>query len=390
MKFTLRSILIFGITANLGLLGYFKYADFFISSVNSLSGASFSLLHLALPLAISFFTFQQIAYLVDSYRRETSEYDFLNYCLFVSFFPQLIAGPIVHHKEMMPQFAQLKNSLVNHKNLAAGLMLFALGLFKKVVIADQFAVWATVGFDQATTLNFLEAWAASLSFSLQVYYDFSGYTDMATGSALMFNIRLPLNFNSPYKGLSIQEFWQRWHMTLSRWLRDYLYIALGGNRKGPSRTYVNLFMTFLLGGLWHGAGWTFILWGAMHGFGTAVHKYWQTLGIRLSKPVSWIITLFFVHCTMIVFRALSFDDMFKVFKGMFGFSGLVLPEKFQGLLTSLGMGGMMFGEAYEAIGGNSHTTIMLVLGTLIALFAKNSMEMLERFQPNKKQMAFVV
>ena len=237
-KVTKKNLLILGIIANIALLGYFKYADFFIENVNLVTDGQLSLLHLALPLAISFFTFQQIAYLVDSYRGETKEYDFLNYANFVTFFPQLIAGPIVHHAEMMPQFSKTKNKIKNYRNIAMGLFIFSIGLFKKVVIADTFAVWATAGFDTATTLNFFEAWATSLSYTFQLYFDFSGYTDMAIGAALLFNIKIPINFNSPYKATSIQDFWRRWHITLSRFLRDYLYIPLGGSRGGERRTFV--------------------------------------------------------------------------------------------------------------------------------------------------------
>lgn len=227
-----KPLLIFGIVFNICLLGYFKYYDFFISNLNSAFGSNLTLLHLALPLALSFVTFQQIAYLVDSYKGYTKEKNFLNYALFISFFPQLIAGPIVHHKEMMPQFANKFNFIKDYKNIASGIFIFCIGLFKKVVIADSFAVWANNGFDVAQTLNFFEAWATSLSYTFQLYFDFSGYCDMAIGIALLFNIHLPINFNSPYKAINIQEFWHRWHMTLSRFLRDYIYIPLGGNRGG--------------------------------------------------------------------------------------------------------------------------------------------------------------
>lgn len=231
-RFSKKSILIFGIVSNIALLGYFKYTDFMIDNFNLLSNSNLPTLDLALPLAISFFTFQQISYLVDSYRQETKEYDFLNYALFVTFFPQLIAGPIVHHKEMMPQFAKTRNKVKNYTNIAMGLFIFFIGLFKKVVIADTFSVWATTGFDTATTLSLFEAWATSLSYTFQLYFDFSGYTDMAIGLALLFNIRLPINFHSPYKATDIQDFWRRWHITLSRFLKDYVYVPLGGNRGG--------------------------------------------------------------------------------------------------------------------------------------------------------------
>lgn len=225
-----RPLLITGILFNLLLLGYFKYYDFFIENINFIFSADFNLLHLTLPLAISFFTFQQIAYLIDSYRLETKEYSFVNYLIFVLFFPQLIAGPIVHHKEMMPQFSHLKHKVLNYKNIALGLFIFSVGLFKKVIIADTFAVWATHGFDNTVILNIFQAWVTSLSYTFQLYFDFSGYTDMAIGSALLFNIKLPINFLMPYKATSIQDFWRRWHITLSRFLRDYIYIPLGGSR----------------------------------------------------------------------------------------------------------------------------------------------------------------
>ena len=250
--------LAFGIIFNLSMLGYFKYSDFFIENINYILTSNYELLNLILPLAISFFTFQQIAYLVDSYRGETKEYDFLNYVVFVTFFPQLIAGPIVHHKEMMPQFSRKRNLFKSHKNITLGIFIFLVGLFKKVVIADTFAIWATDGFDHQPMLTFIEAWITSLSYTMQLYFDFSGYTDMAIGAALLFNIRLPINFNSPYKALNIQDFWQRWHITLSRFLRDYVYLPLGGNRSGRLITHRNYLTVFLLGGFWHGAAWTFI------------------------------------------------------------------------------------------------------------------------------------
>lgn len=316
-KITKKQLLSVGIISNLLLLGYFKYSDFFIDNFNLVFNTDIKLLHLALPLAISFFTFQQIAYLVDSYRGETREYDFLNYALFVTFFPQLIAGPIVHHKEMMPQFASKWNLTKNYKNIALGLFVFSMGLFKKVVIADTFAVHATAGFDVATSLTFLEAWTTSLSYTFQLYFDFSGYTDMAIGAALLFNIRLPINFNSPYRATDIQDFWRRWHITLSRFLRDYVYIPLGGNRKGSFRTYGNLMITFLLGGLWHGAGWTFVFWGFLHGVALVIHRAWCNLGFKMWTWLAWLVTFNFVNIAWVFFRAKDWEDAIKVLRGMF-------------------------------------------------------------------------
>jgi len=319
-KVSKKALLVFGIVANIALLAYFKYMDFFIENINFFTDSNIPLLHLALPLAISFFTFQQIAYLVDSYRGETREYDFLNYALFVTFFPQLIAGPIVHHKEMMPQFNKKRNKFKNYENIQKGLFIFSIGLFKKVVIADTFAVWATKGFDVSTTLNFTEAWITSLSYTFQLYFDFSGYTDMAIGAALLFNIKLPINFNSPYKSISIQDFWRRWHITLSRFLKDYIYIPLGGNRKGEFRTYTNLMTTFLIGGIWHGAGWTFIFWGFLHGIALVIHRIWNKLGFKLWTWVAWFVTFNFVNIAWVFFRAKSWDDALKVLHAMFDFN----------------------------------------------------------------------
>ncbi len=381
--FSKKSILIFGIVANVSLLGYFKYVDFFIENFNLFTGSDIELLHLLLPLAISFFTFQQIAYLVDSYRNETKEYDFLNYALFVTFFPQLIAGPIVHHKEMMPQFANIRNKVKNHRNIALGFFIFSMGLFKKVVIADNFAKWANTGFDVATTLNFFEAWATSLSYTFQLYFDFSGYTDMAIGIALLFNIKLPINFNSPYKALDIQDFWRRWHITLSRFLRDYIYIPLGGNRKGATRTYVNLLATFVIGGFWHGAGWTFIFWGFLHGVALAIHRLWQTFNIKLPKVIAWLITFNFVNIAWVFFRAKEWDDAVKVLKGMIGLSGLIFKNDLKVFFNYFGITNIDYGWVYQHINAKDKTTWSILLAIFVVLYFKNSMEKMDSFKITK-------
>jgi len=360
-KFSKKSILTFGIVLNLVLLGYFKYTDFFIENINLLSDANIPTLDLALPLAISFFTFQQISYLVDSYKEETKEYGFLNYSLFVTFFPQLIAGPIVHHKEMMPQFAKIRNKIKNYKNIAMGLFIFSIGLFKKVVIADTFSVWATQGFDVAEKLNLFEAWATSLSYTFQLYFDFSGYTDMAIGVALLFNIKLPINFNSPYKALSIQDFWRRWHITLSRFLKDYVYIFLGGNRKGELRTYNNLLVTFIIGGIWHGAGWTFVFWGLLHGIALVIHRAWSKLGFKIWSWLAWFLTFNFINIAWIFFRAKEFEDALRIIKSMFFIDfGVIDIEKI----------------------------IYLFVGLVLVLVFKNSNEMITEFKFNVKTIIF--
>ena len=379
-KLKKKLLLTFGITSNVALLGYFKYSDFFIENYNLAVNSDVGLLHLALPLAISFFTFQQISYLVDSYRSDIKEYDFLNYSLFVTFFPQLIAGPIVHHKEMMPQFAKVRNKVKNYRNITVGLFIFAMGLFKKVVIADTFAVWATTGFDTATTLNLLEAWITSLSYTFQLYFDFSGYTDMAIGAALLFNIKLPINFNSPYKATDIQDFWRRWHITLGRFLKDYVYIPLGGNRKGEFRTYQNLLATFVLAGIWHGAGWSFLLWGFLHGLALVIHRAWSTLGLKLWTWVAWLITFNFINATWVFFRAKDWDDAMKVLSGMVDFNTLVLPIFFETRLTMF-KEHIEFGGFLPNIQGSYNTVAWILGGFVLILFFKNSMEKLKAFKP---------
>jgi len=376
-----KLLLTFGIIVNLALLGYFKYSDFFIENFNTVFDTDISLLHLALPLAISFYTFQQIAYLVDSYRSETKEYDLLNYAVFVTFFPQLIAGPIVHHAEMMPQFANIRNKVINYRNIALGLFIFSMGLFKKVVIADTFAVWATNGFDVADKLEIIDGWATSLSYTFQLYFDFSGYTDMAIGIALLFNITLPINFNSPYKATSIQDFWRRWHMTLSRFLKDYVYIPLGGNRRGEFRTYLNLFITFLLGGIWHGAGWTFVFWGALHGIALMIHRAWHNLGLKLPTLLAWFITFNFVNVAWVFFRAKNWDDALKVLHGMF-FGNLVLPAALESKLTFLKQYGVEFGSWISGVKGDPYTMLWLVSGFILVVGFKNSMQLRSSFKPN--------
>ncbi|MDH5777937.1 MAG: MBOAT family protein, partial [Gammaproteobacteria bacterium] len=275
-----RLYLTLGVTINLVALGYYKYSNFFIDNLNVIANTNFHLEQVILPLAISFFTFQQIAFLVDAYKNEAHEYQFLDYCLFVSFFPQLIAGPIVHHKEMMPQFQSFPAKNINYENLSTGLAIFIIGLAKKVLIADNLAPYANETFAAAgngVSLSFLEAWKGAFAYTFQLYFDFSGYSDMAIGLALMFGIRLPINFNSPYKATNIIEFWRCWHMTLSRFLRDYIYFPLGGNRHGQIRRYTNLLITMLLGGLWHGAAWTFVFWGFLHGIFLAVNHAWHAI-----------------------------------------------------------------------------------------------------------------
>jgi D-alanyl-lipoteichoic acid acyltransferase DltB (MBOAT superfamily) len=375
--------LTFGIAVNLLLLGYFKYANFFVDNLNQLTGTNYHLETILLPLAISFFTFQQITYLVDAYKGETKEYKFLHYCLFVTFFPQLIAGPIVHHREMLPQFAKNCIYKLNHEHLAVGLTIFFLGLFKKLILADGIAIYATPVFaaaEQGVALTFFEAWGGALAYTFQLYFDFSGYSDMAIGIARMFGVRLPLNFHSPYKAVNIIEFWRRWHITLSRFLRDYLYIPLGGSRKGKVRRYLNLMITMLLGGLWHGAGWTFVVWGALHGFYLMMNHAWHTvrraLGHDLSHSSCWgrglsqLITFIAIVVAWVFFRAESFDAAINILSGMIGINGFALPENYlvylnyiDGLGDYLSTQGWLFMtmSLFKGIEEVAHLFLLLIL-----------------------------
>jgi len=325
-----KLIMVSAISANLLLLAYYKYANFFLTALDPVFGMHAAFQTIILPLGISFFTFTQIAFLVDTYQRKVVEYSFVHYTVFVTYFPHLIAGPVLHHKEMMPQFNNPQNYALNWTNFASGLMLFALGLVKKTLWADALAPFANGIFDgiqHGGIPTSYEAWAGALTYTLQIYFDFSGYTDMAIGIALLFNIRLPFNFDSPYKATSIIDFWRRWHMTLSRFLRDYLYIPLGGSRKGPVRRYLNLLLTMVLGGLWHGAGWTFVGWGTLHGFYLMVNHLWRAcfpqpsehwLGARLRMLFSGALTFAAVVVAWVLFRSYDFAHALVMLKAMFG------------------------------------------------------------------------
>lgn len=373
-----KVVLATGIVANLLLLGYYKYTDFLLGNINTIFGTNFELPHILLPLAISFFTFTQIVYLVDSYRGETAEYDLLNYSLFVTFFPHLIAGPIVHHQQLMPQFASRWTLARRYSNILKGLFIFSIGLFKKVVIADCFAVWANTGFDSGQSLGFFAAWATSLSYTFQLYFDFSGYCDMAIGASLLFNIWLPINFNSPYKALDIQDFWRRWHITLSNFLRDYLYIPLGGNRHGEYRTYLNLFITFVLGGLWHGATWMFVIWGAMHGAALVILRFWRSFGRPLPPVLAWITTFMFVNVAWVFFRAKTLDDALRVLRGMFDFQTIFNTNTILVPTSDLAWGGWLSDILLQlmppSLVGQVPTYLALIAAFML-IGQKNSIEM---------------
>ena len=384
-----KALLAAGVTANVACIFVFKYYDFFTSSINSAFHTSFTLLHIALPLGISFYTFQQIAYLVDSYRGKTKDYTFIEYALFVVFFPQLIAGPIVQHQEMIPQFRDVSRRKWNSEKFAYGLYIFALGLFKKVLLADTFATLVTKGYANIAALTCVEAILVSLAYTFQLYFDFSGYCDMAIGIGSMMNIELPQNFNSPYKADSITDFWARWHMTLTRFLREYIYFPLGGSRKGKLRTYVNIMVVFLISGLWHGANWTFVLWGALHGVANCISRAVRPVWQKVWQPIRWLVTFLTVNVLWVFFRADSVGDALLLLQRMTDFKS-IKPALWMNLnlaykvcfdtveFTFLENMFTPLRELMDSVFG-MHLRIYFAAAFLIVLLGKNSKEI--KFKP---------
>ncbi|HEC1767645.1 TPA: MBOAT family protein [Campylobacter lari] len=388
-----------GVFFNLALLAFFKYTDFLLENFNvffQIVQLDFNipLPHILLPLAISFFTFQQIAFLVDCYKRtnieslkseNTYKINILDYALFITFFPQLIAGPIVHHKEMMPQFKSMlwNNSiLINWENIAKGLFIFSMGLFKKVYIADSFALWANAGFkivENGGTLNIFEAWATSLSYTFQLYFDFSGYCDMAIGIALFFSIKLPINFNSPYKALNISDFWRRWHITLGKFLKDYLYIPLGGNRVSKIINLRNLFIVAFVSGVWHGAGWGFVIWGVLHGLAMVLHRIYSFIIPNakfkesiIYKIFAWFVTFNFINLAWIFFRSENLQGAINLLKAMFGITWMELPYRFYS----------RWKHTLASINGSNETLIYIIVCMILCIGFKNSIEKTNVMKPN--------
>ena len=354
-----KLILTAGILCNVLALGYFKYYDFFVENINAALGTSFHLKHILLPLGISFFTFQQISFLQLVYSRQLAKrYNLLTYSLFVCFFPQLIAGPIVLPDEMMSQFDKKENLIPNAGNIAAGLYAFALGLGKKILLADFFAEIADAGF-AGISGNFFESWQTALAYTFQIYFDFSGYCDMAIGIAMVFNIFLPQNFSAPYRADNITDFWRKWHMTLGRFLMTTIYIPLGGNRKGTIRTYFNLLITFFISGLWHGASWLFVLWGVLHGLALVIQRVWNKfLGLKMHKVPAGGLTFLFVLLTWVLFRAKDMSEAAALYKAMFVPSSMSLANQF-----------------------DLRTVLLFVIGAFIVLFLKPVADMEEKFKP---------
>jgi D-alanyl-lipoteichoic acid acyltransferase DltB (MBOAT superfamily) len=391
-----KRYLVAALIGDLGLLGYYKYANFFLESVNAVAGTQWGAGEIILPLGISFFTFTQIAFLVDAYQGKVREYNFVHYGLFVTYFPHLIAGPVLHHAEMMPQFGRRRTYRVDWHNLSAGLTIFFIGLFKKTFVADQMATYASPVFaapGEGVTLTAVDAWFGALAYALQLYFDFSGYSDMAVGLSKMIGVRLPLNFHSPYKAVNIIEFWRRWHMTLSRFLRDYLYVPLGGNRKGKARRYVNLLVTMLLGGLWHGAGWTFVIWGGLHGVYLVVNHAWRALRERLGQDLrrstflgrlaAGALTFLAVTVAWVFFRAEDLATALDILWAMAGGNGVVLPYSWERKLGAAGAWlaaqGVEFRNTATFSGGGQLNWTLIVLA--VAWLAPNTQQIMRRARP---------
>lgn len=375
-----RLLFIFSLVFNIGILFFYKYFDFFVQNINVVFKTDFTMVNLLLPLGISFFTFQQISYVVDSYRGTLNKYSLLEYSLFVTFFPQLIAGPVVLHKEVIPQFQNIKNRSFCSDNFAKGLCAFSIGLAKKALVADTFARAADYGFANIEGLGTVNGIIVMLSYTFQIYFDFSGYCDMATGIGKFFNIDLPVNFNSPYKAVTVTDFWRRWHMTMTRFFTTYVYIPLGGSRKGKIRTYINVMAVFLLSGLWHGAGWTFILWGGVHGIANVLARMFKERIDRWNTVFSWLCTFVFINMTWVVFRADSVYQAIKLFKEIAYMNitpvlsdikaAFILPE-FKFALEEIGKGEYIY----------CLWAVFIVTSLCVCLQAKNTNERLDSFKP---------
>ena len=386
-----KRVLVAALALNLGLLAYYKYANFFIDSVNAVAVAAgagagslpWSGLDIILPIGISFFTFTQIAFLVDCYRGEVREYRFIHYVLFVSYFPHLIAGPVLHHRDMMPQFAAPANAHPRAANFAIGLSIFTIGLAKKVLIADNLSPLAMPVFAAGATPTLIEAWIGVLAYTFQLYFDFSGYSDMAIGLSRLFGVKLPLNFNSPYKAANIADFWRRWHMTLSRFLRDYLYIPLGGSRHGEAMRYRNLMLTMLLGGLWHGAGWTFVIWGGLHGLYLVLQQAWQRLfGAARAHWWPTLLTFLAVMLAWIFFRAPDVATAWDISGALVGANGVSLPRGLASHAASLAQWGLhpaFDGIRWIELAGPG---LPVLLGAMLLAFkAPNTQEIFFLYEP---------
>jgi len=382
-----RWLLVAGVVINLGLLGWYKYWHFFASNVAALFGYEWHGQPLELPLGISFFTFHQLTYLLHCRAGRDQGTSFRHYLLYVTFFPQLIAGPIVRPHEMLPQLRQPRERVFPWSDLSVGFTLLSLGLFKKMVVADSVAVWVSPVFDHVHDVShvaMLDAWVAVLAYTVQLYFDFSGYSDMALGLARMFGVDLPANFFSPYKAQSIVDFWRRWHITLSSFLRDYLYFPLGGSRKGPVRRSVNLILVMFIGGLWHGAGWTFALWGLWHGVCLLVNHAATQAGLMQRLPgapravLSWSLTFLAVILGWTLFRSPDLATATSLVQSLFGFHGFQVPPGWLAKLPFLPSLGITPHADWQIFGGPVQLAVLV--GLLVAAVAlPNSLQITRAF-----------
>ncbi len=382
-----KTALFSGIVMNIGILMYYKYMDFFILNINKVFHKEYALWGILLPLGISFFTFQQISFIVDTYKGEVGNYNLLYYASFVTFFPQLTAGPIVTHDELVPQFLDEKRKSIDWKYMAQGIYIFALGLTKKVLLADTFGNAVNWGYEHLTGLDSTNALVVMLAYTIQIYFDFSGYCDMAIGIGKMFHINLPINFNSPYKAVSITEFWDRWHITLTRFFTKYVYIPLGGSRRGKGRTYINMLIVFLASGFWHGASWSFIFWGMCHGVFMIMTRHFKKFFEWLHPAVSWLITFGFVNIMWVFFRAGSFSETLQFFK-------IVAACRFGGIdaniLYCFDLPEITFFLKKTSIGSiypYFTITVFFVLSMAIILGCKNAYEKMNEFKPSAFRIA---
>ncbi|MCR5847340.1 MAG: MBOAT family protein [Lachnospiraceae bacterium] len=377
-----KTLMILGVTANLCVLGFFKYTDFFIDNINFVFKSNLPLLHILLPLGISFFTFQQISFIVDTYKGKVGKYGFLHYASFVAFFPQLVAGPIVTHDELINQFEDLQKKRFNTENFTKGLFMFAIGLSKKVLIADVFGAVVNYGYVASERLNTVSAWIVILCYTFQIYFDFSGYSDMAIGLAKMFNIDLPINFNSPYRSVNINDFWDRWHMTLTRFFTKYVYIPLGGNRKGKAKLVLNILIVFFLSGLWHGAGWTFIIWGIMHGLLSIISRAIKKPTNKILCVLSGFVTFIFINITWVFFRADTVTDAIFILGKAFSFNFAPVDPIIINAFRTPELIQLFALADVEQKFPNIIAVIYLITAFVITFLLPNSKKMYDRFKPN--------
>jgi D-alanyl-lipoteichoic acid acyltransferase DltB (MBOAT superfamily) len=395
-----KTVLVTAIVLNVGFLFYFKYTNFFLENLNTVFKTDYALTSIVLPLGISFFTFQQISYLVDSYRNQVKPTSILNYAVFSSFFPVITSGPIVLHGSVIPQLDEEERHHFKWENFNRGIYLFTLGLAKKVLIADTLGKVVSAGYAELGSLSSFSTVLVIISYSLQLYFDFSGYSDMARGVSRMLNIDIPVNFNSPYKAESINDFWKRWHITLTDFLREYIYFPLGGSRKGSRRTYINIILVFLVSGLWHGAAWTFILWGLLHGIAQCIgRKFQNTLG-KLPKAAHVLITFIFVNLAWVVFRSENISQAGTVLGNLFSnktitsgseiFQNIYITEfktffQYLGLRNGSGLGYLNFINDHALI----IATVIIAVLLIAVFFGRNSDEIVERYKPDWKHLLVI-